>query len=100
MQMFSGSVIDSSYAVVVTSLSIIGCRYLLVSDSSSCISEFKVGVYRAQSPLLGLTSIRAGTRPVTTYHIRAERWVQTPITNAPHLNGRSLASNPQTFRAR
>ena len=88
------------YASVMTLTYIIGRRCLLVADPSSCISEFKVGVSRGPSPLLGLTSIRAGTRPVTTYLIRAKRWVQTPVTNAPHLCGRSLASNPLPFRAR
>ena len=51
------------------------------------------------SPLLGLTSIRAGTRPVTTYRMRAKRWVETPITKAPHLCERSLGGDPRPFRA-
>jgi hypothetical protein len=41
------------------------------------------GVCRASEPLLCLTSIRAGTRPVITYRIPAKRWVQTPLPTPP-----------------
>ena len=56
-------------------------------------------MYRAPSPLLGVNSIRAGTRPVTAYVIRAQRWVHTFVTNAPHLyaDGRSQATRGRFY---
>jgi hypothetical protein len=90
--MFNGVVGCLLWAVVVTALALI--RWL------PQVFRFKVGVCRASEPVLGLTSIRAGTRPVTTYRIRAKRWVQTPVTTAPHLCERSPVGNPRTFRAR
>jgi hypothetical protein len=81
------------YAVSMTLLCIVGRRCLLVAEPSSRISEFKVGVYRAPRPLLGLTSIRAGTRPVTTYRIRAKALGPNPCYQRTPSN-RTVARKP------
>src|SRR4029450_8822789 len=103
--MFSGSVkclrrmrLSLRRRYVVIHDSVAGACLSLTRANASCDS--RSGCLERRSPLLGLTSIRAGTRPVTTYHMRAKRWVQTPVTNAPHLCGRSLAGDPRSFRAR
>src|SRR4029450_1960405 len=102
--MFSGSVkclrrmrLSLRRRYVVIHDSVAGACLSLTRANASCDS--RSGCLERRSPLLGLTSIRAGTRPVTTYHMRAKRWVQTPVTNAPHLCGRSLAGDPRPPRA-
>src|SRR5215475_1852407 len=52
-------------------------RYLVIrtalADPSSLIGNSRSGYIEPPSPLLGLTSIRAGLRPVTTFERRRER---------------------------
>src|SRR6266404_6710940 len=45
----------------------------------------QVGVFDVRATAPGLTSIRAGTRPVTSYRMRTQQRWNHSITDAPHL---------------
>src|SRR5262245_60419984 len=60
-----------------------------LADRSSLIGNSRSGYIEPPSPLLGLTSIRAGLWPVTTYRIRAERWLIPLLPTRPISNRRS-----------
>ena len=47
-----------------------------------------------------LDAFRAGTKPVTTYCIRAKRWVKPPLPTRPFWEYGHLSGNPVRARAR